>query len=96
MEPEPQGGVCMCVCCGVGEGGVGPWQRSRMGEVAPAGRLPLLGDRPQELQRQMLGCAKSWLCHGAGEDLEGGEQSLGEVTSRRGAKISFWEGKEVS
>ena len=38
----------------------------------------------------------SWLCHGAGEGLGGGEQLFGEFTSRVGAKVHFWEGKEVS
>lgn len=75
---------------------VDPMQRSRMGEVAPAGWLSLLGDSLQELQSQTLGWARSWLCHGAGEGLGDGEQPLGEVTSRAGAKVPFWEEKAVS
>lgn len=59
----PGWGVCMC--CGEGIDEVYPRQRSRMGEVAPAGQLPLLGDGHQELQRHKLGWPRPWLCHGA-------------------------------
>lgn len=59
----PGWGVCMCRGDWVDE--VYPRQRSRMGEVTPAGRLPFLGDSLQELQRQKLGWARPWLCHAA-------------------------------
>lgn len=51
----PGWGVCMC--CGETVDGVYPKQRSRMGEVAPAGWLPLLGVSFQELQRNWVGLA---------------------------------------
>lgn len=46
-----------------------PRQRSKMGEVAPAGQLTWPGYGPQEMQRYKLGWARSWLCRGVGEGL---------------------------
>ena len=86
----PGWGVCMCRGDGVDE--VYPRQRSRMGEVAPAGRRPFLGDSLRELQRQKLG----WARPGSAVGLGGGEQPFSEVTSRVGAKGPFWEGKVMS
>ena len=71
--------------------GVDPRQRLKMGEVAPAGQLTLLGDSLQELQRHLLGWARSWLCPGVGEGMGREISPLGEVTSRVGAKVPFWE-----
>lgn len=60
----------MCMCCIERVDEVYPRQRSRMGEVAPAGRLPSLSDGLQELQRQKLGWARllalPWGWGGAG------------------------------